>query len=111
VECYIVRYQDFLDFEEASNQWFRSTTKAMTADELQKAVDSHLKIVGSGEKFRTTVAKEGMIRDSNNATTYKAKEKNNDKEKVTRIFGSKNFPLKLLKLRVFRIIFSELKRT
>jgi len=44
----------------------------MTTDELQKAVDSHLKIVGNGEKFRTTVAKEGMIWDSNNATTIQS---------------------------------------
>jgi hypothetical protein len=41
----------------------------MTTDELHKAVDSHLTIVGSGEKFRMTIAKEEMIWDSNNATT------------------------------------------
>jgi exosome complex RNA-binding protein Rrp4 len=49
----------------------------MTTDELQKAVDSHLKILGSGEKFTMTVAKEGMIWDSgsnNNNTNLQSKE-------------------------------------
>ena len=63
-ECYIVQYRGLLDFEEASNQWFRGPTKAMTTDELQKVIDSNLKIIGSGGKFRMTVAKEGMIWDS-----------------------------------------------
>jgi hypothetical protein len=65
-ECYIVHYRGLLDFEEASNQWFSGPTKAMTTDELQKVIDSHLKIVGSGGKFRMIVAKEGMTWDSNN---------------------------------------------
>jgi phosphoribosyl 1,2-cyclic phosphodiesterase len=64
-ECYIVHYRGLLDFEEASNQWFRGPTKAMTTDELQRVIDSNLKIIGSGGKFRMTVANEGMIWDSN----------------------------------------------
>jgi phosphoribosyl 1,2-cyclic phosphodiesterase len=63
-ECYIVHYRGLLDFEEASNQWFRGPVKAMTTDELQKTVDSHLLIVGAEGKFRITVAKEGMLWDS-----------------------------------------------
>jgi phosphoribosyl 1,2-cyclic phosphodiesterase len=68
-ECYIVHYRGLLDFEEASNQWFRGPTKAMTTEELQKVIDTHLKIMGSGGKFRITVAKEGMIWDSNTSTS------------------------------------------
>ena len=63
-ECYIVHYRGLLDFEEASNQWFRGPVKAMTTDELQRMVDSHLGIIGDEGKFRITVAKEGMLWDS-----------------------------------------------
>ena len=68
-ECYIVHYRGLLDFEEASNQWFRGPTKAMTTDELQKVIDSNLKIISSEGRFRMTVAKEGMIWDSNTSTS------------------------------------------
>jgi phosphoribosyl 1,2-cyclic phosphodiesterase len=60
-ECYIVHYRGLLDFEEASNQWFRGPTKAMTTDELQRIVDEHLRVTGDNGKFRITVAKEGMV--------------------------------------------------
>jgi hypothetical protein len=74
-ECYIVHYRGLLDFEEASNQWYRGPTKAMTTDELQKVIDSYLKILGSGGKFRIIVAREGMIWDSNNnAMTQQSEE-------------------------------------
>ena len=63
-ECYIVHYRGLLDFEEATNQWFRGPVKAMTTDELQKVIDSHLGIMGSEGKFRITVAREGMVWDS-----------------------------------------------
>jgi phosphoribosyl 1,2-cyclic phosphodiesterase len=60
-ECYIVHYRGLLDFEEASNQWFRGPVKAMTTDELQSVIDSHLQVTGDNGKFRITVAKEGMV--------------------------------------------------
>ncbi len=59
--CYIVHYSGLKDFEEAKNQWFRGPTKAMTSEELQKTIDSHLQITGNNGKFKITVAKEGMI--------------------------------------------------
>jgi hypothetical protein len=68
-ECYIVHYRGLLDFEEASNQWFRGPTKAMTTDELQNVIDSNLKIISGEGRFRMTVAKEGMIWDSNTSTS------------------------------------------
>ncbi len=68
-ECYIVHYRGLLDFEEASNQWFRGPTKAMTTDELQKVIDSNLKIISSEGRFRMTVAREGMIWDSNTSAS------------------------------------------
>jgi hypothetical protein len=60
-ECYIVHYGGLLDFEEASNQWFRGPVKAMTTDELQRVIDEHLRVTGDSGKFTMTVAKEGMI--------------------------------------------------
>jgi phosphoribosyl 1,2-cyclic phosphodiesterase len=60
-ECYIVHYRGLLDFEEASNQWFRGPVKAMTTDELQGVIDSHLQVTGDNGKFRIRVAEEGMV--------------------------------------------------
>ncbi|MFL6419818.1 MAG: MBL fold metallo-hydrolase [Nitrososphaeraceae archaeon] len=60
-ECYIVHYRGLLDFEEASNQWFRGPVKAMTTDELQRVIDEHLRVTGDNGKFTITVAKEGMV--------------------------------------------------
>jgi phosphoribosyl 1,2-cyclic phosphodiesterase len=89
-ECYIVHYRGLLDFEEASNQWFRGPTKAMTTDELQKVIDSHLKIVGSGGKFKMIAAKEGMIWDSNVATTLQSEEEKQQKEREKKLQESSN---------------------
>jgi phosphoribosyl 1,2-cyclic phosphodiesterase len=60
-ECYIVHYSGLKDFEEAKNQWFRGPVKAMSSDELQQTIDSHLRLSGAEGKFRITVAKEGMM--------------------------------------------------
>jgi phosphoribosyl 1,2-cyclic phosphodiesterase len=60
-ECYIVHYRGLLDFEEASNQWFRGPVKAMTTEELQRVIDEHLRVTGDNGKFTITVAKEGMV--------------------------------------------------
>jgi phosphoribosyl 1,2-cyclic phosphodiesterase len=73
-ECYIVHYSGLRDFEEAKNQWFRGPTKAMTSDELQKTIDSHLRLTGNDGKFKITVAKEGMV--------WKTKEPQPEQEKV-----------------------------
>ena len=50
----------------------------MTTDELQKVIDSNLKIISSEGRFRMTVAREGMIWNSNTSTSQieeKMKEK------------------------------------
>jgi phosphoribosyl 1,2-cyclic phosphodiesterase len=60
-ECYILHYSGLKDFEEARNQWFRGPVKALSLDELQQTIDSHLRLTGAEGKFRITVAKEGMI--------------------------------------------------
>ena len=65
-ECYIVHYSGLRDFEEAKNQWFRGPVKAMTTEELQKTINSHLRLTGSGGKFKIKVATEGMVWNSKN---------------------------------------------
>lgn len=60
-ECYIVHYSGLLDIQEAKNQWFRGPTKPMTTDELQRVIDSILRIVSSDGRFKMTVAREGML--------------------------------------------------
>ena len=66
-QCYLVHYRGLSDFENAKNQWFRGPAKPMTSDELQKTIDSYLKITGNDGKFKITVAREGMLwTDKNN---------------------------------------------
>ena len=102
-ECYIVHYRGLLDFEEASNQWFRGPTKAMTTDELQKVIDSNLKIVGSAGKFRITVAKEGMIWDSNDNNNRLQSMEEQDNEKLQDSSTSPFIEIESLQNYIFRI--------
>ena len=60
-ECYIVHYSGLTDFEDAKNQWFRGPTKAMTSEELQKAINENLRLTGKEGRFKITVANEGKI--------------------------------------------------
>jgi hypothetical protein len=60
-QCYLVHYRGLSDFEDAKNQWFRGPAKPMTSDELQKMIDSYLKITGNDGRYKITVAREGMI--------------------------------------------------
>jgi hypothetical protein len=60
-ECFIVGYNGQKDIEDARNQWFRGPTRPLSPDELQTAIDDHLRVTGDGGKFSVTVAKEGMI--------------------------------------------------
>jgi hypothetical protein len=106
-ECYIVHYRGLLDFEEASNQWFRGPTKAMTTDELQKVIDSNLKIISSEGKFRMTVAREGMIWDSNTSASpieEKMKEKfQESSDKNTSALTPEFIEIESLQNYIFRI--------
>ena len=58
--CYIVHYSGEKDREDAKNQWHRGPAGPLSADELQKAIDSHLQVSGREGKFVIKVAKEGM---------------------------------------------------
>src|ERR671919_781059 len=58
--CYIVHYGGEKDREDAKNQWHRGPEGPLSADELQKAIDDHLRVSGREGKFVIKVAKEGM---------------------------------------------------
>jgi L-ascorbate metabolism protein UlaG (beta-lactamase superfamily) len=60
-DTYIVHYSGEKDREDARNQWHRGPGKPLPPDELQKAIDGHLRVMGQEGKFRVTVAKEGMV--------------------------------------------------
>ncbi|MFZ0894116.1 MAG: MBL fold metallo-hydrolase [Candidatus Nitrosopolaris sp.] len=60
-ESYLVQYSGLLDFKESKNEWFKGPSKAMTTVELQRNIDSHLKVSGDNGRFRITVANEGML--------------------------------------------------
>jgi phosphoribosyl 1,2-cyclic phosphodiesterase len=89
-ECYIVNYTGLSDFEEATNQWFRGPVKAMTTDELQRVIDSHLQVTGDNGKFRITAAKEGMVWNSkkkNEQNQQQQDESISSKEDTSSHFG------------------------
>jgi L-ascorbate metabolism protein UlaG (beta-lactamase superfamily) len=58
--CYIVHYSGEKDREDAKNQWHRGPEGPLSADELQKAIDDHLRVSGREGKFVIKVAKEAM---------------------------------------------------
>jgi phosphoribosyl 1,2-cyclic phosphodiesterase len=104
-ESYIVHYRGLSDFEEATNQWFRGPVKAMTTDELQKIIDSHLQIIGSEGKFKMTVAKEGMVWDSNKSLAQSIQ--GEEKEQLQEDSSGQNAPqfveIESLQNYIFRI--------
>jgi len=60
-ECYILHYSGEKDREDAKNQWHRGPAGPLSPEELQKAVDGHLQVMGQEGKFSIKVAREGMI--------------------------------------------------
>jgi L-ascorbate metabolism protein UlaG (beta-lactamase superfamily) len=58
--CYVVHYSGEKDREDAKNQWHRGPEGPLSPDELQKAMDDHLRVSGREGKFVIKVAKEGM---------------------------------------------------
>jgi hypothetical protein len=58
--CYLVHYSGEKDREDAKNQWHRGPEGPLSPDELQKAIDGNLQVIGREGKFVMKVAKEGM---------------------------------------------------
>jgi hypothetical protein len=58
--CYILHYSGEKDREAAKNQWHRGPAGPMSPDELQRAIDGHLKVSGGEGKYVIKVANEGM---------------------------------------------------
>jgi phosphoribosyl 1,2-cyclic phosphodiesterase len=77
-ECYLVQYNGLLDFNEGKNEWFKGPSKPMTSAELQRNIDSHLKISGDNGRFRITVADEGMFWAAKEDSQYLPGQDNNN---------------------------------
>lgn len=60
-DCYIVHYSGEKDKEDARNQWHRGPVRPLSPEELQQTVDGHLRVSGQEGKFKTTVARQGMV--------------------------------------------------
>jgi hypothetical protein len=58
--CYILHYSGEKDREDAKNQWHRGPAGPLSPDDLQKAVDEHLRVSGREGKYVIKVAREGM---------------------------------------------------
>ena len=58
--CYVVHYSGEKDKEDAKNQWHRGPQGPLSQEDLQKAIDDHMRVSGREGKFVIKVAKEGM---------------------------------------------------
>lgn len=60
-DVYIIHYSGEKDREDARNQWHRGPDKPLSPDELQTAINDHLRVMGQEGKFRIKVAREGTV--------------------------------------------------
>ena len=58
--CYVLHYSGEKDREDAKNQWHRGPAGPLSPDQLQKAIDEHLRVSGGEGKYMIKVAREGM---------------------------------------------------
>ena len=73
-ECYIVHYRGLIDFEEATNQWFRGPVKAMTVDGASKGNRFTSSNHRKRRKIQNDCSKEGMVWDSKRLETKQEEE-------------------------------------
>jgi hypothetical protein len=57
--CYVLHYSGEMDKENAKNQWHRGPAGPLSPDDLQKAIDEHLRVSGKEGKYVIKVAREG----------------------------------------------------
>ena len=93
-ECYLVQYSGLLDFKESKNEWFKGPPAAMTASELQRNIDSHLKVSGDNGRFRITVANEGMLWTAKE-DSHLRKENNNPIGSAIEVEGLEKYTFKI----------------
>ena len=60
-DCYVLHYSGEKDREDAKNQWHRGPDKPLSPDELQAAINDHLRVMGQEGKFSIKVAREGQV--------------------------------------------------
>ena len=97
-ESYLVQYSGLLDFKESKNEWFKGPSKAMTTAELQRNIDSHLKVSGDNGRFRITVANEGMLWAAKEDSHLHEEENNKDPiGRVIEVEGLQKYTFKIEK--------------
>ena len=96
-ECYLVHYSGLNDFEESKNQWFRGPVKAMTTAELQRNIDSHLKVSGDEGRFKIMVGKEGTIWTDKETAKYSYDFENKPVGNVLEVEGLQKYTFKIEK--------------
>ncbi len=96
-ECYLVHYSGLKDFEESKNQWFRGPVKAMTTDELQKIIDSHLMISGDEGRFRIVVGNEGILWTAKEAAKYSYDDEKKPIGNIIEVEGLQKYTFKIEK--------------
>ena len=96
-ECYLVHYSGLNDFEEGKNQWFRGPVKAMTAAELQRNIDSHLKVSGDEGRFKIMVGKEDNIWTDKESAKYSYDPENKLIGNVIEVEGLEKYTFKIEK--------------
>ncbi|MFZ0511258.1 MAG: MBL fold metallo-hydrolase [Candidatus Nitrosopolaris sp.] len=95
-DCYLVQYSGLLDSKESKNEWFKGPPAAMTASELQRNIDSHLKVSGDNGRFRITVANEGMLWTAKEDSQLN-EENNNPIGNVIEVEGLEKYTFKIEK--------------
>jgi len=96
-ESYLVQYSGLLDFKESKNEWFKGPSKAMTTAELQRNIDSHLKVSGDNGRFRITVANEGMLWAAKQTAKYSYDDENKPIGRVIEVEGLQKYTFKIEK--------------
>jgi phosphoribosyl 1,2-cyclic phosphodiesterase len=97
-ESYLVQYSGLFDFKESKNEWFKGPSKAMTTAELQRNIDSHLKVSGDNGRFRITVANEGMLWAAKEDSHLHEEENNKDPiGRVIEVEGLQKYTFKIEK--------------
>ncbi|MGC2684240.1 MAG: MBL fold metallo-hydrolase [Candidatus Nitrosopolaris sp.] len=94
-DCYLVHYSGLLDFKESKNEWFKGPPAAMTTSELQKNIDSHLKVSGDNGRFRITVANEGMLWTAKENSHLDEENNNNPIGNVIEVEGLEKYTFKI----------------
>ncbi|AIC16544.1 MBL fold metallo-hydrolase [Nitrososphaera viennensis] len=81
-DCYVLHYSGEKDKEDAKNQWHRGPAGPLSPEELQKTVDSYLRMAGQDNKISIKVARQGMVWRPAAGTTVESAAEDDDSSPV-----------------------------